>query len=915
MDFISKEKDNHKKRENLLNTVEKILKDNNIKYYIDTNAKNKFIKNNISMVGERELCISHDKLKNSDKLCSLINKKILSMNGHIKRDNYNTLFLSCNESIISENNSELSLPSEVNAIVDLATLLDNTDDKKIYLTSDWHLFQTHYKHEKNYVNTQKIISWCHQNIKDNDIFMYLGDISFRYCNEEDQKKSMNIINSLPGIKVLIAGNHDKMLGDEYINGCGFKYVFDEFIWHNLIFTHRPIIMDTYPNEYWNIHGHIHKWRAYNTTNGKKNINVYPWYFDNKPVTLNYILNHKEELVKDNYWNNNAMLSETKRSELPDSLFGIPEDRKYPLDNEHHIKSAIKLFGHAEENKKKKLAKNIYSASKKYDISIPENTQCYKYLKEGGIQEIIPSDVTTIVFDMGNVLVSSDLEGAFHNGLAVSHLLNHEIEDLIYNNIFYNKELNLDHMSIEEIKDYFLKIAPDNIKPFTNRIFELIGTALYKLEYTDVLIDTLKSKGYFIYYLSNWGKWSYNLQLNLFNQLINKFDGGLFSFESLYSKPDENFYNEFFNKYNLQPEKCFFFDDKPDNIITGEKLGMRGIIFNKKETPKLLLNNNFNIPSNINNSILIDTGIKLEAVDTDKINWWYCAEEINPSGSIIYRKYLYDAIKDIYNIIDNKPKEFYIFTSSYNYEKDSSPILVGKILVQPNKTYEWLIQYPIKYINDEFSSNINEWAMASCNPIRGITKPFILKISNDSGLINTKQYALSPDIISDKYLVINENAQLEIVNSDIFKDCYIEIYEYIGDPIYLNKLNEAYRNNKIVDNTVFYTYLTDKPMLCEDQIDFDPNFKKVDLNLMQENIISEIATFRDDFLQLNNINGWISVNENSSFINKPSFMHKYKDTILREDIDGYYFYNILTHKRTSSESKISDLSESMIQSIL
>ena len=50
------------------------------------------------------------------------------------------------------------------------------------------------------------------------------------------------------------------------------------------------------------------------------------------------------------------MNETKRSNLPDSEFGIPEERKFPLDSEEHVRSAIKLFGHADESKKKQLAK-------------------------------------------------------------------------------------------------------------------------------------------------------------------------------------------------------------------------------------------------------------------------------------------------------------------------------------------------------------------------------------------------------------------------------------------------------------------------------------------------------------------------------------------------------------------------------
>ena len=208
---------------------------------------------------------------------------------------------------------ELLPPSDTN-IDDkptLVELLDSTDYNHIYLTSDWHLFINIYKKKRyNLINTQEIIKWCKNNIKENDIFMYLGDISFRFASEEHQIKTQKIFKSLPGIKVLIPGNHDKMLGLEYLTGCGFDYIYDSFEYNNLIFTHRPIRMDVYPDDYLNIHGHIHNDRFYKTTDGSRNVNVFPYWYNNKPVTLQYLLDNWKDLVKDNYWLNNAGYGES-----------------------------------------------------------------------------------------------------------------------------------------------------------------------------------------------------------------------------------------------------------------------------------------------------------------------------------------------------------------------------------------------------------------------------------------------------------------------------------------------------------------------------------------------------------------------------------------------------------------------------
>ena len=59
--------------------------------------------------------------------------------------------------------------------------------------------------------------------------------------------------------------------------------------------------------------------------------------------------------------------EFKRSEIPTDQFGIPEERKYPLDTKKHVISAIKLFGHCDTKYRKELAGRILRAMERYDI--------------------------------------------------------------------------------------------------------------------------------------------------------------------------------------------------------------------------------------------------------------------------------------------------------------------------------------------------------------------------------------------------------------------------------------------------------------------------------------------------------------------------------------------------------------------
>ena len=61
-----------------------------------------------------------------------------------------------------------------------------------------------------------------------------------------------------------------------------------------------------------------------------------------------------------------------------SLFKIPED-KFILDNKENVETAIKLFDLVSENEKFIVAKRIKNAAKKFNIDIPSDTQCYRYI--------------------------------------------------------------------------------------------------------------------------------------------------------------------------------------------------------------------------------------------------------------------------------------------------------------------------------------------------------------------------------------------------------------------------------------------------------------------------------------------------------------------------------------------------------
>ena len=91
--------------------------------------------------------------------------------------------------------------------------------------------------------------------------------------------------------------------------------------------------------------------------------------------------------------NEATLSSKERRSLPDKTFGLPEKRKFPLNDYDHVVLAIKFFNRCDKKDQEELAKNIIKAMKVYKVSIDKigkNNKLRNYingsLKEYAIRE-------------------------------------------------------------------------------------------------------------------------------------------------------------------------------------------------------------------------------------------------------------------------------------------------------------------------------------------------------------------------------------------------------------------------------------------------------------------------------------------------------------------------------------------------
>ena len=114
---------------------------------------------------------------------------------------------------------------------------------------------------------------------------------------------------------------------------------------------------------------------------------YESYYIDSDVSY-YIGNKNIEEVEDvtemyDYQTLTEMSSES-RNKLKDSDFGLPNKRKYPLDTESRVRSAIKFFNYCSDNEEKELADNIKKAMKKFnitDVKIGNKNRLSNYITE------------------------------------------------------------------------------------------------------------------------------------------------------------------------------------------------------------------------------------------------------------------------------------------------------------------------------------------------------------------------------------------------------------------------------------------------------------------------------------------------------------------------------------------------------
>jgi len=175
----------------------------------------------------------------------------------------------------------------------------------VYLISDTHFnhanIATYCDRPENF--TELILKRWAETVRPEDLVIHLGDVIL------DKKHAIkDILDSLPGRKVLVRGNHDRQWSCLRWMEAGFQMACDGFKFRNSWLTHEPSTSLADGCQL-NIHGHLHNvWHGFkaeclvgpDADRLKKELR-YPWqrlfaveYTDYRPVEFDRFVSHPDK---------------------------------------------------------------------------------------------------------------------------------------------------------------------------------------------------------------------------------------------------------------------------------------------------------------------------------------------------------------------------------------------------------------------------------------------------------------------------------------------------------------------------------------------------------------------------------------------------------------------------------------------
>lgn len=189
------------------------------------------------------------------------------------------------------------------------------------------------------------------------------------------------------------------------------------------------------------------------------------------------------------------------------------------------------------------------------------------------------DITTVIFDLGNVLIDFCWQKAFHKmgieGERFEKLANATVRDQIWN------EHDKGAMSEEEILNGMIANDP-SMEAEIRMLYDNLGECLDPYDFSIDWVEDLKAAGYKVYILSNFSRKSFYESGDKLD-VVKHADGAVLSFKEQLLKPFPEIYELLIARYNIDRAHAVFLDDTPANIEGARAVGLRGIVVKDHES--------------------------------------------------------------------------------------------------------------------------------------------------------------------------------------------------------------------------------------------------------------------------------------------------------------------------------------------
>lgn len=180
----------------------------------------------------------------------------------------------------------------------------------------------------------------------------------------------------------------------------------------------------------------------------------------------------------------------------------------------------------------------------------------------------------IAFDLGRVIVEWNPAYLFDDLIPDvarrQYMLEHVVTMDWIEEVDRGKTLS---QAVEERSALFPDFA-EELQEYGARWIETIP---HLIDGTLVLKLRLKTAGYPLYALSNFGRDTYEDAVKIYPELAD-FDGAVISGHERVIKPEPEIYQILLMRYGLTPEKLLFIDDRADNVAQAQDLGIQAVQF-------------------------------------------------------------------------------------------------------------------------------------------------------------------------------------------------------------------------------------------------------------------------------------------------------------------------------------------------